>query len=165
MGVILGPAAGLSAIVGHNAARTLDPEIGELLLDPDPEGFGHIHRMRLRRDDHPEFGFEIKGLEAGTTGLEVGHDLGSVRLVEFLIEECVDLGQRPFAVRCPGNWRDGSGVVVVGHGGFQGASGTASVSPRSMAKSCNCIWSAFLPRCSRLITVPIGISRSSAISL
>ena len=41
----------------------------------------------------------------------------------------------------------------------------AATSPRSIPKSNNAFCSAFLPRCSRLITVPIGTSRISAISL
>ena len=118
MGEILGPAARLSAIVGPNSARTLSPEIGQFLFDPDSEGLGKLSRMGLGGDDHPEFGLEIEGLETGAAGLEVGHDLGPLRLTEFLIEECVDLGQCPFAVRCPGNWHGRSGVVVVGHGDF-----------------------------------------------
>ena len=44
---------------------------------------------------------------------------------------------------------------------------SVALSPERLsdAKSYNRFWRAFLPRCSRLITVPIGISRMSAISL
>jgi hypothetical protein len=106
---ILGPAARLSAIVGPNCARTLYPEIGEFLFNPDAKRLGELSRMGLGGDDHAEFSLEIEGLEAGAACIEVGHDLGPLCPVQFLIEECVDLGQGPFAVRCPGNWLRGRG--------------------------------------------------------
>ena len=65
MGAILGPAAGLSAIVGPNSARTLDPEIGELLLDADSEDLREFDRLGLGGDDRAELGLEVEGLETG----------------------------------------------------------------------------------------------------
>ena len=66
---------------------------------------------------------------------------------QFTIEVEIYLGQRL--------------VTVFTHG----RSAPSGTSPRLLANSHNVLWSCFLPRCSRDITVPIGTSSISAISL
>ena len=94
-------------------------------------------------DDGAELGLVLEGAAARRTVDEVLPDHDASLLGQLVVDVLVDV------LDC---------VLTTAHG-------VGSTSPCSTARFHNFLCSAFLPRCSRDITVPIGTSRISAISL
>src|SRR2546421_5754812 len=107
----------------------------------------------LPGDEDAQLGVEVERGGAGRAMLQVAGDEETLRFGQLSVQIVVDLVDRFAAVQCePLGDAQWAGPVPVAR-------------PFSTANSHNRFWSCFLPRCSRLITVPMGISRMSAISL
>ena len=113
---------------------------------------GGIVVLALGGDDQLQLGMEVERLEALGAVLEVTADVGHGLVAQLPVEEGLQLAQR---------------LVAISHPSFHPAPCVAGcpASPRDSAYSNNDFCIAFLPRCSRDMTVPIGMSRISAISL
>ena len=124
------------------------------------EALWQMITLGLGANNGAQFGVEFKGtLAIGACG-EVGHDLFNPGVRQLRIKEQFQFFQCFLAI-----WHiDGSARS----GDYSPVPSTVSgstMSPRSRAYSYNIFCIAFLPRCSRDITVPIGISSISEISL
>ena len=108
---------------------------------------GTVVARALRADHDLHVSSELRALHAGVAVGQVHLDLLLHRDVELTVEERLDLHGAS-----PCTWA-------------RSQASSSSTSPRSFAVSHNAFWSAFLPRCNRDITVPIGVSMISAISL
>src|SRR5687768_6659250 len=114
------------------------------------DGLGHAEAQRLGHlvaalhgDDLAQLGLEVERLQAREAVVEVLLDVGPAGVVELAVEEVV----QPM-----------DGVVAVAHH-------RSPTRPCAIPKSYNAFCSALLPRWSLLMTVPMGTSRISAISL
>ena len=146
------------------------PPVGAWLVveavgDPLPQRGRARVSWHFAGDHHAQLGLEVEGLEARRAVVEVVLDAclrarpssSPSRILVELMQCVVAVSHAllgPRVGRSPSGHRTGRSF---GSG--------SSTSPRATANSYNCFCSAFLPRCSRLITVPIGMSRISAISL
>ncbi len=143
----------------------------------------------MQSDHPPQHLLEIEKGEASSAILQVLTDQVVVLRCQLPIEVPIQLQESGATVDVGGTASGRTGGVVcfmrVGHrntASGQGRTGSPSTMvtssstgvgvglgrvtrPRELAKSYNCFCSAFLPRCRRLMTVPMGMSRISAISL
>src|SRR6478735_3456043 len=110
---------------------------------------------------HPELGLEVECLVAGRAVVQVLLDVLALVVRELAVEILVELLEGLGAVRHRYGQRSSCGHPSVAPPGTTAAgsfgSFAASASPRETAWPYNRFCSAFLPRCNRLITVPIGM--------
>ncbi len=118
-------------------------------------------------DHHPQISLEIEGMKAGGAIIQMAPDLHAPFLGELAVEKGVEpfdcLSAVDFVLLLP-HIRLPSPTSLETDLRQRPASGDPT-RPRSTAKSANVFWSAFLPLWILLITVPIGTSVMSAISL
>src|ERR1700683_2255211 len=117
--------------------------------------------------DHPaQLGLELRRPAAGTAEVEVDPDHLAALLGQLAIEIRVQLVHRPLAVAghaAPSGGVRLSALAHVRHSLDPPC--TLPTRPRASATSCNAFCSALLPRWIRLMTVPMGTSVISEISL
>src|ERR1700722_15874096 len=123
-------------------------------------------------DDPAQLGFEVRRAVAGRAPVEVDADLFAPLHRELAVEIVVQLVHRLLAVdghpeEAFGAHWPAFGVLTLAHvlAHSLDPPGTLPTRPRASATSCNAFWRALLPRWILLITVPMGTSVISAISL
>jgi hypothetical protein len=132
--------------------------MGGLVIEGFPqlgqEAIGDFLRKTLP-DHNLQPALKVEAAVARSATVEMRPDAVGRRFVHLFVEIFVETFQGFVTVVCAG-----VDAVVVRHG----LSAFSGSSPRLLANSHNVFCIAFLPRCSLDITVPIGISRMSAIS-
>src|SRR6185437_12808609 len=160
------PSVSSSALVGRVATGLLVDGLG----DTGQQVIGDTVLTAVG-DDHPQFGLEAGGVGARAATVQVEGDLRPPLLGELAVEVVVELMDGLVAIhvaaRAPSSrcYPLSSHGTASCHGGHSPGRAPDPTSPRACANSCNAFWSALLPRWIRLITVPMGTSVISAISL
>ena len=116
-------------------------------------------------DDPAQLGLELGRSAAGAAVVQMDPDLLAPHLGELAVEVVVQLVHRFLAVQGRAEQARCVGVFAHVPGHSLVPPGTLPTSPRASATSCNAFWSALLPRWIRLMTVPMGTSVISEISL
>src|SRR6516165_3175125 len=150
------PAVVLPAFGFNRLGHPLNEAVGHPVLAPVGD---HLAQFR----------FELGRAPAGAAIVEVDPDLLPALLCQLAVEIGVQLVHRLFAVDLDPEQagRPRRGVLLLFHVFAHSLDppGTLPTRPRASATSCNAFWSALLPRWILLMTVPIGTSVISEISL
>jgi len=155
--------------VAHTGADDARSGIG-LPLDPERSGDPRSQLTRARidglgRDDPPKILFESVRATAGWALVEMGADRLTGVVRDRAVEKSVDLPKRLFTLWSAHLTSELEASPARSPVGAAPAAGVSDTMPLVLANSYNSFCNAFLPRWSRLMTVPIGTSRISAISL
>src|SRR6516165_4961573 len=155
-GVMSVPGVVLPTFLFDGLGHPADQAFGHAVLAPVGD---HLAQLRL----------ELGRAPAGSAVVEVDPDLLPADLRQLAIEIGVQLVHRLFAVHLDPEQVRGArcGVLLLVHvlAHSLDPPGTLPTRPRASATSCNAFWSALLPRWILLMTVPMGTSVISEISL
>src|ERR1700687_652638 len=132
--------------------RPLGALVGEDGGDADAQLLRHLVAA-LAGDQQLELGLEVERVQTRTAFLEVALDMRLALGRELAVEEVIEGVDRLLTLHTE--------LEVVVHSHLS----RSATSPRRIPKSYNAFCNAFLHRCNRLMTVPMGTWRIWAISL